>query len=90
VPSRATRAIAVIVSGPVTPGAGLRSVVRLVGRQATSSSSQQANIGGLCLRQVVIQEKAASKWRMAKAALGHRQRRHQKASELYKRVRNVN
>jgi hypothetical protein len=89
VPSRATRAIAVIVSGPVTPGAGLRSVGRLVGRQATSSSSQQAKIGGLCLRQVVIKEKAASKRRIAKAALGHRQRRHKKASELYKRVRNV-
>ena len=88
-PSRATRAIAVVVSGPVKPGAGLRSVVRLVGRQATSSSSQQAQIVGLCLREVVIKEKAAPKQRSAQAALGHRQRRHKKASELYKRVRNV-
>ena len=37
-------------SWPRQPGAGRRSVVRLVGRQATSSSSPQAHIGGLCLR----------------------------------------
>ena len=36
-----------------------------------------------------MKEKAAPKQRMAQAALGRRQRRHQKASELYKGVRNV-
>lgn len=59
------------------------------GPAGESSSSQQAKIVGLCLREAVIKEKAASKPRMAKAAHGHRQRRHKKASELYKRVRNV-
>jgi hypothetical protein len=46
-------------------------------------------MGGLCWRHVVMKEKAAAKRRLAKAALGHRQRRHKQASELYKRVRNV-
>jgi hypothetical protein len=59
VPSRATRAITVIVSGPERPGAGLRTVIRLVGRPNTSSSLQQAQIGRLRLRKVVIKEKAA-------------------------------
>ena len=45
-PSRATRAIAVSVSGPGQPGAGLRSVVRLVGRQASRAHPHRPQVGG--------------------------------------------
>jgi hypothetical protein len=56
--SRATRAMAVIITGPVRSRAGLSSVVRLVDRQQTSSALQQARSGRLCLWQVVNQAKA--------------------------------
>jgi hypothetical protein len=59
------------------------------GRQQTPSSPQQAKIGRLWWRDVEHKEKAAEPPCVPKAALGHRPRRHNKASELSPRVRNV-